>query len=200
MGVRCVVGLGNPGPRYEWTRHNAGFWIVDRLSREAGATWSRAGNAVEADARVHDVDLLLLKPLTYMNRSGDAVLGAMERRGLMPSELLVVVDDVALPEGRIRLRASGSAGGHRGLESIEQTLATRDYPRLRIGVGGAPEGEDLADYVLRPIPAPERERFASIVGRAADAAKVAIDLGVPLAMNRVNAAGDADASIDNRRS
>jgi PTH1 family peptidyl-tRNA hydrolase len=192
MGIRCIVGLGNPGPKYEWTRHNAGFWVVNRMAQDSSLAWKRIGSASEAEGSMHGADLVLMRPMAFMNRSGGPVLATMERRGLMPSEVLVVVDDVALPEGKIRLRKSGGAGGHRGLESIEESLGTKEYPRLRIGVGGAPEGEDLADYVLRAIPAADRDRFEEIVTRAADAVGAVVELGVPLAMNRVNVGGEVD--------
>ncbi|MBM3287322.1 MAG: aminoacyl-tRNA hydrolase [Candidatus Eisenbacteria bacterium] len=189
MPIRCVAGLGNPGVRYEWTRHNAGFWVVDRMAVERSTGWRRLGLGLEARCAMEGRDIVLLKPLCFMNRSGEAVLECLERHLLVPGELLVVVDDVSLPAGRLRLRASGSAGGHRGLESVEESLGKGDYPRLRIGVGGAAEDEDLAEYVLRPLEGSEREFFGSIAGRGAEAATAAILEGLETAMNRFNPAG-----------
>jgi PTH1 family peptidyl-tRNA hydrolase len=186
MPIRCIVGLGNPGSRYEGTRHNAGFWVVDRIATGAGLTWLRLEDAYEAMGRLEDRQVILLKPQTYVNRSGQAVLRCLERHLLTPGELLVVVDDVDLPVSRLRLRPSGGAGGHRGLESIEETIASRGYPRLRIGVGRAEEGEDLADFLLRPLDEDERCRFASIVERGAEAAREAVRGDLASAMNRFN--------------
>ena len=199
MPIRCIVGLGNPGLRYEGTRHNAGFWVVDRLARDAGLLWRRLDDAFEAGGRLEDRQVTLLKPQTYVNRSGQAVLRCLERHLLRPEEMLVVVDDVDLPVSRLRLRRSGGAGGHRGLSSIEETIASRDYPRLRIGVGRAEEGEDLADYVLRPLDSDERGCFAAIVDRGTEAVREAVIGGLDAAMNRFNLP-PAEASGEERDS
>jgi peptidyl-tRNA hydrolase, PTH1 family len=186
MSIRCCVGLGNPGPRYEWTRHNAGFWVVDRLAAMARARWRTVGKSREAEADIGGRSIVLLKPQTFMNASGEAVLGCLERHSLTPEETLLIVDDVALPAGRLRLRPSGSDGGHRGLASIVETLETRDVPRLRVGVGGAGENEDLADFVLRPLDETEREFFEGVTARAIEAVLQVLRNGVMKAMNRVN--------------
>jgi PTH1 family peptidyl-tRNA hydrolase len=193
MRTRVVAGLGNPGPRYEWTRHNAGFWVVDRIARTAGLRWRKLPDAWEAGGEVEGERVVLLKPCTYMNASGEAVLGCLGRHGLLPEELLAVVDDAALPVGRLRLRGSGSAGGHRGLLSVEDRLETRAYPRLRIGVGDAPEGTDLADFVLEPIAPEDWERLAPVVERGALVVMDVLREGVAWAMNRHNTlpAGEA---------
>ncbi|HEX2186507.1 MAG TPA: aminoacyl-tRNA hydrolase, partial [Chloroflexota bacterium] len=151
-GLKVVVGLGNPGREYALTRHNVGWWLLDALAEAWGFGRFRADkNAAVASGRVEPHAVRLIKPLTYMNRSGSVLVPLKRMNALdLTRDLLVVVDDVALDPGRVRFRPSGSAGGHNGLKSIEQTLGTRDYPRLRIGVGAKPEGMDLADWVLGP--------------------------------------------------
>ncbi len=140
----------------------------------------------EAIVPIGGRDTVLVKPLAYMNRSGPPVLACLEEHRLDAGQLLVAVDDVALPAGRLRLRAAGSSGGHRGLASIEQALATDRYARLRLGVGGAEPGEDLAEYVLRPLSPEEREEFDRMIERGAEAVRVALLEGFPAAMNRFN--------------
>jgi peptidyl-tRNA hydrolase, PTH1 family len=198
METRCVAGLGNPGPRYEWTRHNAGFWVVDRIARKHSLSWRRLENAFEASGDVGGKKVTLLRPNAYMNRSGVAVLECMERNRLLPSELLVVVDDVALPAGRLRLRERGSSGGHRGLASVEEALMTTDYPRLRIGVGGAAADEDLAEFVLRPLDAEERVFFEEIAERGAAAVETVLSAGLAQAMNRFNPPAREDGAASAR--
>lgn len=168
-GAKVVVGLGNPGREYENTRHNAGWWVLDALAAAWGVAKFRAEkNQANATTRVEPFQVRLIKPLTFMNRSG-SVLVPLKRMGALDltKDLLVIVDDVALEPGRVRFRASGSPGGHNGLKSIEQVLGTRDYPRLRVGVGEKPPGADLADWVLSPMPKAARkqveERFPDLV-------------------------------------
>ena len=192
MAIRCVIGLGNPGLRYEWTRHNVGFWVVDLVARDGRLDWRRLDDAFEAIGEVCGRRMIFLKPQTYMNRSGSAVLDCLERHDLIADELLVVVDDAALPVSRLRLRRSGGPGGHRGLESIEESIGSRNYPRLRLGVGGAEEGEDLADFLLRPLDTEERSRFAGIAERGAEAVREAVTEGIDAAMNRFNTPPDTD--------
>jgi peptidyl-tRNA hydrolase, PTH1 family len=186
MEIRCVAGLGNPGPRYEWTRHNAGFWVVERIARQYGLPWLRLATAFEARGDIEGRRVALLRPHTFMNRSGEAVLECMERCRLLPGELLVVVDDVALPAGRLRLREGGSSGGHRGLISVEEALGTTEYARLRIGVGGAAPGEDLAEFVLRPLGAEEKSLFEGMAERGADVVRTVLTAGLTRAMNEFN--------------
>jgi PTH1 family peptidyl-tRNA hydrolase len=168
-GAKVIVGLGNPGREYENTRHNAGWWLLDALAQSWGIAKFRVEkNQANATTRVEPFQVRLIKPLTYMNRSG-GVLVPLKRMAAMDltRDLLVVVDDVALEPGRVRFRPSGSAGGHNGLKSIEQTLGTKDYPRLRLGVGQKPEGMDLAAWVLGGMPRSDRkaleERFPDLV-------------------------------------
>ena len=186
MPIRCIVGLGNPGARYEGTRHNAGFRVVDRVAGDAELIWRRLEDAVEAVGELEGRLVILLKPQTYMNRSGPAVLRCLERHLLAPEELLVVVDDADLPISRLRLRRSGGSGGHRGLESIEESIDSRGYPRLRIGVGRSEEGEDLADYVLQPLDAEGARRFEAVIERGAEAVREAVGRGISSAMNLFN--------------
>lgn len=148
--MKVIVGLGNPGAEYHWTRHNVGWWLLDQLQQQwRFDKFRRDGNAVAAEGRFEEQDVLLIKPMTYMNRSGAAVGRLLSEPEFKPSEdMLVIVDDVALPVGRSRIRARGSAGGHNGLKSIEATLRSQEYARLRIGVGEVPPGLDMADWVL----------------------------------------------------
>lgn len=159
--MKVVCGLGNPGSEYEFTRHNAGWWLLDRLQKEwQFERFRRVGNAHATEGRLGDQRVRLLKPLTYMNRSG-AALGALRQDPDFDfsKDLLVVVDDVALPPGKARIRPNGSAGGHNGLKSIESVLQTPEYARLRIGVGECPPGMDLADWVLSDYEQEEDERL-----------------------------------------
>jgi len=184
--VALVVGLGNPGATYAETRHNVGFWVLERLVARWRATEGERRSEYRSwNARVGDADVALLEPRTFMNRSGDAVVAWREAHGLESTELLVAADDVYLPVGHLRLRASGSSGGHRGLESVEQSLGTRDYVRLRIGVGAVAAAE-LKEHVLEVPSALELEAL----GEAADAAAGAVESwlvdGIIVAMNRIN--------------
>lgn len=186
-----VFGLGNPGARYTTTRHNIGFLVVELLAVRAAAVFRRHEGYWCAAIERAGEPVVLVKPSTYVNRSGSAARAVLARYGLTPAELLVVVDDVHLPFGRLRLRPGGSAGGHNGLLSIEAVLQTRTYPRLRVGVG-APAGEtDLVDHVLGEWSAREREALPVSVEQAADAVEMVLALGVEAARPRVNAAPPA---------
>jgi peptidyl-tRNA hydrolase, PTH1 family len=187
-GLKAVVGLGNPGAQYAATRHNVGWWLLDALleSWQLGR-FKREGTAAVAAGKVGEHSVRLIKPQTYMNRSGAALGPLLRLNAFQPSrDLLVVVDDVALEPGRIRFRPSGSAGGHNGLRSIENTLGSQEYPRLRIGVGGAPAGADLAAWVLSPPGEIEwgqiEERFPDMV----QCVEYWMNEGIEAAMNRCN--------------
>jgi peptidyl-tRNA hydrolase, PTH1 family len=186
--VKVVAGLGNPGPEYEATRHNVGWWLVDRLSAEWGlGPFRRAGPALGAYGRVGGHDVLLLKPVTFMNRSGAALAPARADPDVdIASDLLVVVDDVALDVGRVRIRPSGSAGGHNGLKSVEAALETRDYARLRIGVGGAPEGVALSDWVLAPFEPADEEAIVALMPHLVAAVRTWMTEGIEAAMDGYN--------------
>lgn len=185
--MAVVFGLGNPGPRYAGSRHNAGFRVVERLVGRWGA---RPGEPAERyrcwrgarGAR----QVALVQPWTYMNASGSALEEWRGRHGLEPAALLVVVDDVYLPLGALRLRPGGSSGGHRGLESIEAALPGRDFPRLRVGVGAAASSAELREHVLEAFAPDEREPAAAALERAADAVECWVDEGIVAAMNRFN--------------
>jgi peptidyl-tRNA hydrolase, PTH1 family len=182
-----VVGLGNPGPAYARTRHNVGFAVVERLAEEARARF--VAGECESDAarvRLGSTPVLLLKPQTFMNRSGTAIAGWLSRLGLPPARLLVVHDDLDLAVGRLRLVAAAGAGGHRGVGSIQESLGTTEFPRVRIGVGRPETDEDAADRVLADVPPEEAATLADSVVRAADAVRSLILEGAGVAMNRYN--------------
>ncbi len=185
-----VVGLGNPGREYAATRHNAGFMVVDALARALGVTFSRTRQqALLAEAQAGPHRVLLVKPQTYMNLSGQAV-GPLVRYYRLPLErLLVVYDDLDLPFGTLRLRPRGGHGGHKGMRSIIEALGGRqDFPRLRIGIGRPPGRMDAADYVLQPFRREEAEAWPWIADRAVEGIRLWLTQGPDAAMNRVNAA------------
>ena len=181
--IRLVAGLGNPGPEYASTRHNVGFLVVDRLAEQFGSTWERS---TKWDAVVTKYgEVFLLKPMSFMNRSGHPLFAIAQFYKIDPAEILVVLDDLALPLGRLRLRAGGSPGGHNGLESIMVQFGTEEIPRLRIGIGAAPSAGSV-DYVLSRFFEEEKPLVRSTIDRAAEAVKCAIDNGLVSAMNTFN--------------
>jgi len=186
--VKLIVGLGNPGREYRETRHNAGFMVLDEIARRHDLKWA------EAPAQVPDAivakkcgtePVLLSKPLTFMNRSGEAVAALARYYDVDPADLLVVVDDIDIPFGRLRAKASGSAGTHNGLRSVVERLGTQ-FPRLRVGVGRGDARRDLADHVLAKFEPAEREQLESIITRAADAAEMFAAEGIVKVMNTYN--------------
>lgn len=177
------MGLGNPGPEYERTRHNIGFAVLDRLAAEWKLDWQRTQKWGAYWAKSESV--LLLKPMTYMNRSGEPFAALTQFYKVEPAESLVVLDDTALELGRLRIRLEGSSGGHNGLESIIMHAATDKLPRLRLGIG-APPAAGAVDYVLGRFFEEEMPIVGKAVSRAADAVKCAIDKGVLSAMNTFN--------------
>lgn len=183
-----VCGLGNPGPEYDATRHNVGWWLVDRLSADwVLGPFERERRAYVAEGRVGEHLVRLIKPRTYMNRSGAALAPLRAMEGFdISRDLLVIVDDAALDVGRIRFRPLGSAGGHNGLKSVEAALGTQAYARLRIGVGPAPGGVDLADWVLSEFEEEDEETVVGLLGELVDAVGVWLDDGVQAAMDRYN--------------
>lgn len=184
---RLIVGLGNPGAEYEGTRHNVGFVVVEALAERLGVSLS-AGRfqALEGWGSHRGYPLGLALPLTYVNRSGDAVKPLVNQHGLAPSELLVVVDDLHLPTGTVRLRPGGGSGGHNGLEHIARCLGTTDFPRLRIGIGNDfPRGRQ-ADYVLSPFTDEQQPLIDEAVEQACEAALTFVRAGIEPAMNRYN--------------
>jgi peptidyl-tRNA hydrolase, PTH1 family len=187
--VRFVVGLGNPGERYRRTRHNVGFMVLDALAARVGRGQGREeGEAWVARADFAGVDSLLVKPLTFMNRSGEAVAALLAQEGGGPRDLVVVVDDIALDLGWIRVRDRGSHGGHNGLRSLIEVLGSEEFPRVRVGIRKGDTGADLAEYVLAPFPADDILVVQESVGRAADAVESLIREGATPTMNRFNGA------------
>jgi PTH1 family peptidyl-tRNA hydrolase len=186
--MRAVVGLGNPGSEYKGTRHNVGFDVVDEIARR----WQLTLKAWKSIARLA-VDsqrgALVAEPVTFMNRSGHAVQQIAAFYKIDPPALLVVVDDVNLPLGRLRLRRMGSDGGHNGLKSVIEQIGS-EFSRLRIGVGRGDPRWDLADHVLSPFESGEREMVEEAIGRAADAVELFVAEGIEAAMNRFNQRGD----------
>jgi PTH1 family peptidyl-tRNA hydrolase len=181
--IRLIAGLGNPGPEYSQTRHNIGFLVIDHLAAKFGSVWERSTKWGALIAKHEQV--ILIKPMTYMNRSGEPLHAVAQFHKIGPQEILVVLDDFALPLGRLRLRARGSSGGHNGLESIIMQFGTDEIPRLRIGIGEAPS-EGSVDYVLSRFFEEEGPLVTSTIDRAADAVKCAIDKGIVSAMNNFN--------------
>ena len=181
--IRLIAGLGNPGAEYNGTRHNVGFEVVDRLAADWGLTWqhSKGWHALWAKGE----KTILVKPAGYMNRSGEPLQAVTQFYKIEPRELLVVLDDMALPLGRLRLRPEGGTAGHNGLESIIVQFGTEEIPRLRIGIGAAPV-DGATDYVLSRFFEEERPLVEKALTRAADAVKCAIDNGLLSAMNQFN--------------
>jgi PTH1 family peptidyl-tRNA hydrolase len=190
--MKLVVGLGNPGPRYEGTRHNVGFEAVGILARRHGLQWELAPRGIEAFvAKWRPGDAIFVKPLTYMNLSGAAIVGLLQFYKIELADLFVMVDEVQLDTGRVKIRPGGSAGGHNGLKSVIASLGTTEFPRLRIGVGRGDKRRDLADHVLARFDPEERSTIDEAIVRAADAAELFIAEGSSAAMNRYNRRDDA---------
>ena len=181
--IRLIAGLGNPGAEYERTRHNVGFAVLDRLAADWKVAWDRSTKWGAYWAKSDPA--LLVKPMTYMNRSGGPLSALAQFYKVEPHEILVVLDDMALQLGRLRIRLEGSSGGHNGLESVIMALGTENIPRLRIGIGAAPR-EGATDYVTGRFFEEELPIVEKAVTRAAEAVKVAIDKGVLSAMNTFN--------------
>ena len=197
--MKLIAGLGNPGRQYAGTRHNVGFEVVDEVARRHGLTFDSApADGLMARWRTPDVQggVILVKPLTFMNRSGYAVAELARYFRIETTDLLVVVDEVALELGRLRARARGSAGGHNGLKSVAEQLGTDEYARLRIGVGRGDQRRDLADHVLARFEADERAMADEAVRRAADAVETFVTSGIGPVMNAFNRKEDAGQNGD----
>ena len=185
--MKLVVGLGNPGRRYEVTRHNTGFDVLAELGRRHATGRPKANfRGTVLDADLEGIRALLLCPETFMNRSGASVRLAIDFYKLPYEEVLVICDDLNLPLGKIRLRSSGSTGGHNGLEDIHNQLASEDYARLRIGIGPVPENIEGADFVLGRFTKQQREVIDEAILRAADAVVVWARDGIDVCMNQYN--------------
>ena len=185
--MRLIVGLGNPGPEYEWTPHNLGFLAVDGLAEEARIRVTRPeGKAYVGHGQFAGEEVILAKPQTFMNLSGVSVGMLLDRYGLDPGQMIVLVDDVDLPWGRLRIRERGSAGTHNGLKSIVGTLGTQDFLRIRLGVGPEKVWGELRDYVLCTMGSAEREMAGQMVRDAEEAIRLIFTAGVSNAMSRFN--------------
>ena len=183
-----VVGLGNPGPKYDWTRHNMGFLVIDELAeREKIPVQKLKFKALTNTAVIGDQSVLLMKPTTYMILSGGAVGEAARCYKIPPERILVISDDVALPQGKLRIRRSGSAGGHNGLKDIIAHLGGDGFPRIKVGVGGKPHPDsDMADWVLGKFTGQDKKVMEEAIKRAADAVETLLKSGVDQAMSRYN--------------
>jgi PTH1 family peptidyl-tRNA hydrolase len=189
--VTLVLGLGNPGQEYAGTRHNLGYDVLDILAGRHRLGWNdRGGIALETKWRFAGGHVTLLKPLTYMNLSGDA----LRVTGASPDSVLVVCDDIHLPVGLIRIRAGGGTGGHRGLESVTETLGTSGFARLRLGAGPAPPGALWSDFVLGPFAEEEKEAASRMVSEGADAVEMLLIRGISAAQRSFNKKAPPDGA------
>lgn len=186
--MKLVVGLGNPGRGYERTRHNVGFDVVEELARRGGSSFRRSWRwpVLLATVELGGREVQLVKPQSYMNASGPPVAALAGKKGVAPSDVLVVVDDVELPPGTLRLRPKGGAGGHNGLKSLIAALGTEAFPRLRVGVGRPVAAGEMVDHVLSRFTPQEREKMEQARSRAADAVASAVEHGLEKAMNEFN--------------
>lgn len=197
--MQLIVGLGNPGPKYRGTRHNVGFEVIEEVARRWSLAFESApGHAVMARTRGEAGHVLVAKPLTFMNRSGEAVAGLCRYYHVALDGLLVVAEDVNLPLGRLRARSRGSAGGHNGFQSVIEALATQEFARLRVGVGRGDPRRDLGAHVLSRFTPDERDAIAAAVAQAADAVELFVSVGITGVMNQYNARdrGEGDDSSD----
>jgi peptidyl-tRNA hydrolase, PTH1 family len=193
--MKLIVGLGNPGREYRDTRHNVGFMVVEEIARRHGIEWASGPSQIPetlVGKRFGAEPLMVAKPLTYMNNSGESVAGLARYFNVNHEEMLVVVDEAALPFGKLRARARGSAGGHNGLKSIIERLGTTEFSRLRLGIGRGDGRRDLADHVLARFERGEQADLEALITRAADAAEMFAAEGISKVMNVYNP--DAPAS------
>ncbi len=186
--MKLVAGLGNPGKEHAFTRHNIGFMVVDELARRQSAGFRKMFwfPARQVLCRMSGSEVRLLKPTTFMNRSGQAVWGAMKKWRVAPVDTVVVYDDVDLEFGAIRVRARGSGGSHNGMKSVLEWLQTQDFPRVRVGIGPKPEGEDMIGFVLGAFAEEEHLKLEKVVERAADAVESIFSIGTERTMNEFN--------------
>lgn len=182
-----IVGLGNPGIKYENTRHNAGFSAIDKLAEKNSMEIKRLKHhALTAAGTISGKKVLLMKPQTYMNKSGDAVYDAMKFYKLSPQNVVIISDDISLEPGRLRIRRKGSDGGQKGLRSIFERCGSQEFPRIKLGVGKKPELYDLADWVLSKFTQEELKSFSDAAERACKAAELIVDGEIDRAMNLYN--------------
>jgi PTH1 family peptidyl-tRNA hydrolase len=181
-----ILGLGNPGEHYRRTRHNAGFWAVEELARKHGVTLKEKRGYDLSEARFYTEEVVLARPLTFMNLSGKAARKMRRKLRIDPHSILVIHDDIDLSPGTIRIRIGGSSGGHLGVQSVIEGLGTPDFPRIRVGVGRPPEGVDPAKYVLAEMKGEELDGFLTWCEKAASAAETVVMDGLEAAMNLFN--------------
>lgn len=187
--MKLIVGLGNPGKSYSETRHNLGFMIIDRIAAQrAISVTENVCNSLVGEGSVAEEKIVLVKPQTFMNRSGSAVASLAREYGVGADALVVINDDIDLPFGRIRIRPNGGAGGHRGLISILEELGGAPFQRVRVGIGRPPLGTDPVDYVLAPFSAHEKEQLSAVVDRAAESVICLVQQGPEQAMAQYNRA------------
>lgn len=182
----AVIGLGNPGPEYAQTRHNAGFWCIDALAQRHQIPMERRRAVIIGTGTLNGLPIALIKPRAYVNRSGSAVKYLQARYSLPPQRLLLIYDDINLPPGQLRLRPKGSAGGHNGVKSVIEAAASQDFPRVRIGVGRPQNGAGQIEHVIGPLPPEERQTLEAAAIRAADAVECLLTEGIDAAMNKFN--------------
>jgi PTH1 family peptidyl-tRNA hydrolase len=189
-GPFLVVGLGNPGPAYAANRHNVGAMVLDELAARAGiklaAGKGARARALSGEGRLAGRRVVLARPTTYMNESGGPVRGLLDYHHLDPADLVVVHDELDIPFAAVRLKRGGGEGGHNGLRSVTRSVGTKDYLRVRVGIGRPPGRQDPADFVLRDFSATERKELDLIVAEAADAAELLLERGLDLAQNLIH--------------
>lgn len=187
IGMKLIIGLGNPGKQYEFTRHNAGFMVIDQLARMLGIDLNQIKfKGLVGEGRVGAEKVILLKPLTYMNLSGESLVQVLQFFKFKSDEILVVYDDLDTVTGQIRLRMKGSAGGHNGIKSIIQHLGTEEFDRIRVGIGRPPQGKKVVDYVLENFHLEEKKEIEAAVIRSAEAAKLWLEEPFEQVMNKYN--------------
>ena len=185
--MKIVIGLGNPGSKYERTRHNLGFMTTDELARLAGASLAQEKHhALLGKTRIGDETVLLAKPQTFMNDSGRSVAAIMRDSYAAVEDLIVIHDDLDLPLGAVRVKTGGGHGGHNGLRSLIESLGSSEFIRVRVGIGRPPSGVDVADYVLCSFAAEERAEASEMIVRAAAAVRMIVTDGIVKSMNAVN--------------
>jgi peptidyl-tRNA hydrolase, PTH1 family len=187
-GPTLVVGLGNPGPEYERTRHNVGFLVADVLAERVGGRFAvhKKSGADLLQARLDGRQVLIAKPRSFMNLSGRPVAALARFFSVPPTEVIVVHDELDLPFGSVRLKRGGGEGGHNGLRSVSSALTTKDYLRVRFGIGRPPGRQDPADYVLKPFSSPERKEVPVLVEQTADAVELLLRVGLETAQNQLH--------------
>ncbi|MCR5978631.1 aminoacyl-tRNA hydrolase [Gordonia jinghuaiqii] len=187
--MKLVVGLGNPGPKYEKTRHNVGAMVADGLVDSAGERWKvhKKSGAEVAEVRLGGRSVLVAKPRVYMNESGRQIGPLAKFYSIAPDDLIVVHDELDIDFGAVRLKRGGGEGGHNGLRSISQVIGTRDYLRVRIGIGRPPGRQDPADFVLKPFPASARSEVELLIGNGCDAVELLVSQDLEDAQNTVHA-------------